>query len=462
MNTAIIKRAWASLTFRLFFCLTGLIIFSLLLVALLGLRSANSEITDDYDAQLITESIVIWQLTHEHIQPNAAEEYGISDHVPWIQPSDQEIVEEYAQWRGYRIWKDGKIALESDNIGDLPKQPDPAGFSNIKAGKEKWRVYAMHVPEDHMVVEAFENLRNRKILQDDILAGIAVPAFIILPLLALLLYFGIRYGLQHLYVLARKLEARTPNDLARLNVGNTATELRPLVGSINHLLDKLEISMRHEREFVDHAAHELRTPLTALKLQAQLIAKSLRNPSEKRAVDELLLSVNRTARLVNQLLQLSRLSHQTLVLSSLNLGNIAKEVIVAHALTALDKNITLSLENDESVVVQGQYELLATLIGTILENAIKYTPDGGSVIAHIGNENGCPMLKIIDTGPGIPESERSHVFERFYRTDESDQPGSGLGLAIARQIADLMSATIHLDSTSLPGTGLIVRIHFRA
>jgi len=454
------KGLWRSLTFRLFFCLTGLIILSLLLFALLGLRSANSEITEDYDAQLITESIVIWQLTHEHIQVNAAEEYGISDHIPWIQPMDQEIVEEYAQWRGYRIWKDGKIALESDNIGDLPQRPAPPGFSNIKSGKEKWRVYAMHVPEDHMVVEAVENLRNRQILQDGILTGIVVPAFIILPLLAVLLYFGIRYGLRQLYILARKLELRTPNDLARLDAKNTATELGPLVGSINHLLGKLEISMAHEREFVDHAAHELRTPLTALKLQAQLIAKSLCNPSDRKAVDELLLSVNRAARLVDQLLQLSRLSYQSLLLNPVNLSEIAKEVIRAHALPALGKHITLSLEQDETVMVQGQHELLSTLIGTILENAIKYTPESGSVNIGIKHDVDHALLTITDTGPGIPESERPHVFERFYRADESDQPGSGLGLAIARQIADLMNATIDLGESDLPDSGLIVTVRF--
>ena len=216
--------------------------------------------------------------------------------------------------------------------------------------------------------------------------------------------------------------------------------------------------MAHEREFVDHAAHELKTPLTALKLQTQLIAKTLGDKPERKEVDELLLSVNRTARLVDQLLQLSRLSSQVITLSKINLYEVAKEVAALHAVSALQKNITLSLEGEETLMISAQPELLGTLIGTLLENAIKYTPENGSVAIKTEKLTSKAILIITDTGPGIPEDQRDRVFERFYRMNENNQPGSGLGLAIAQQVVMLLNATISLESS--PGEGLSAILRF--
>ncbi len=447
-----------SLTLRLFFSLTFLILITLLLVALLGLRSANKEITEDYDAQLITESQVLWQITQEDLGEGVFKEYNIEDSLVALDPSYQQELSQYAQWRGFRIWKNGKVILQSDNTDDMLSEPATVGFHNFTVNNDRWRVFALHAPDD-VIVESFENLKNREILQHDILLGIVDPSLWMLPILGLLLFFGIRYGLRKLRDLASTLDGRSPTDLSRLPVQKIATELMPLVNAVNGLLNKLEASLAREREFTDHAAHELRTPLTTLKLQTQLITKNFK-AADRTPVDELLASVDRTTRLVDQLLLLARLSQQPTNLAPVNLFEEVHLVIALYATRALDKKITFSLTGDDNLYINTQVELLHIMIGTLLDNAIKYTPISGEINIRIENQNTKPSLIIQDTGPGIAEIDQAQVFNRFYRGNGLAEPGSGLGLAIAQQIAELHQASIHLTNM-VNATGLMVRVIFQ-
>jgi len=453
-----------SLTWRLFLCVSALNIVTMIVVAILGLRSANLNISEDYDAQLITEASILWEILEEDSHDNrmsafAVEAFDAEKTTRLLQAIEKDSMLDYAQWRAFRVWHKGTVAMHSDNTDVFPMAPSPAGFSDLIIGNDVWRTFSIHDPDNDLIVTTFENLRDRDIMQRDILLDILAPLVITLPLLGLIFSVGIGFGLKGLHQLAGRLATRSPSDLSYLESSDLPTELKPLAHSVNALLAKLESSLAHEREFIDHAAHELRTPLSALKLQAQLLTKSVKEPESSELLTELLASVNRTSRLVDQLMLMSRVSQQNIVLEQVNIHGVVQEALSMVAVRIIDKNIDLNLQSDETLAIEAQPELLRTLISTILDNAIKYTPKDGEITVSTQRSSQHAVIAITDSGEGIPEAERERVFDRFYRISGSKQTGSGLGLAIASQIAQLLHATITME-TPESGKGLRLVITF--
>ena len=453
-----------SLTWRLFLCVSVLNILTMIVVGMLSLHSANINISEDYDAQLITEASILWEILEEDSKDErmsafAIESFDAEHTAELLESFEQESMLDYAQWRAFRVWYKGKIVMHSDNTNIFPSSPLPRGFHDLTIGNDVWRAFSIHDPHNDIVVTTFENLHNREIIQRDILLDIITPLLVALPILGLLFSVGIGFSLKGLRQLARKLSTRSPTDLSYLEFSDLPKELKPLAASINLLLSKLEAALAHEREFIDHAAHELRTPLSALKLQAQLLSKSIKDPSSAPLITELLASVDRTSRLINQLLLMSRVSHQQIVLEQVNVNAIIKEVLNINASHIVDKNLHLQLKSNETLTVQAQPELLRTLVSTVLDNAIKYSPTDGSIMIDVLREKSQTMIAITDSGEGIPESERGKVFDRFYRISGTKQTGSGLGLAIASKIAELLNASIRMETPD-NGHGLRMVICF--
>ena len=449
-----------SLTWRLFLCVSGLNILTMVIVGILGLHSANINISEDYDAQLITEASILWEILEEDSKDGRMSAFQIetfdAEHTAELLESvEQDSMLDYAQWRAFQVWHGGKLVMHSDNADVFPPAPLPHGFSNLTVGGDTWRAFSIHDKANGLVVTTFENLRDREIMERDILLDILVPLLIALPVLGIIFSIGIGFGLKGLHQLAGKLATRSPSDLSYLESGDLPKELKPLASSVNTLLSKLESALEHEREFIDHAAHELRTPLSALKLQAQLLSKSVKDTAAGDLMSELLASVDRTSRLVDQLLLMSRVSNQKIVLEKVVVHDVVKEALGMVATRIVDKDLRLNFHGDERMAVQAQPELLRTLVGTILDNAIKYTPRGGAIDIGVGDG----AITVTDSGEGIPEAERGKVFDRFYRISGSKQPGSGLGLAIASQIAELLGAVITME-TPKDHKGLRVVIRF--
>ena len=271
-----------SLTFRLFLCVSALNIVTMVVMGLLGLRSANINIAEDYDAQLITEASILWDILEEDSKNGSmeafkAESFDAEETAPLLERIEQDSMLDYAQWRAFSVWrKDGNLVMHSDNTDEMPPNRYRKDFPTLTIGTEMWRAFSLHDEQNGLVVETFENLHNREILQRDILFGVVGPLVVMLPVLGLLFSIGIGFGLKDLRKLAkpsgdtlsvRSFAPRIERSSQRTQTAGTH--------AVNTLLAKLEASLAHEREFIDHAAHELRTPLSALKLQAQLLAKSL-------------------------------------------------------------------------------------------------------------------------------------------------------------------------------------------
>jgi two-component system OmpR family sensor kinase len=236
-------------------------------------------------------------------------------------------------------------------------------------------------------------------------------------------------------------------------------EVRPLVSALNDLLVRLGAALGRERAFMLDAAHELRTPLTALHLQMGALTRAGTEAERLEATEQLSAGVQRAIRLVEQMLSLSRQeSRAEPVRAQIALDVLAREVVAELVPVSDAKSIDLGISESQPVSVLGNADAVRTLLRNLVDNAVRYTPPGGRVdVAVQGGER--PVIKVVDTGPGIPSEERSRVFDRFYRRPGTSPPGSGLGLAIVKSIADAHDATLTLDEGPT-GVGLTVTVSF--
>lgn len=393
-----------------------------------------------------------------------------------------------------QIWdRDGVLVYYSRPGASLPV-PATEGYSDVVQNGRAWRVYT-HVEGRHALQVAHALDERREIAAQTALRTL-LPLAALIPFLGILIWYAVGRGLLPLETMSRAVAKRQPDALAPLAETGLPDELRPLAGSLNALLARLDDALNAQRRFTADAAHELRTPLAALKLQAELVERAPDAAARGAALSALNAGVDRAAHLVEQLLAMARLEPEALAksLGACDLVALAKDAIVARAVLADRKRIDLGLARAADVSVQGDAASLAMLLANLLDNAIRYTPAGGRIDVAIDDDDGHAMLSVADTGPGIPHAARERVFDRFHRGEDDAVPvaavsssvpdgglrqdsavamdavlpaappttGSGLGLSIVKRIADAHGAAITLDDNVAAGGGLVVRVKFPA
>jgi two-component system OmpR family sensor kinase len=265
--------------------------------------------------------------------------------------------------------------------------------------------------------------------------------------------------------MSQAVALRNPAAMSPLAEGAMPRELQPLAASLNGLLARLNDALAAQRRFTADAAHELRTPLAALALQVEQAERAPDAEARAVALADLKSGVARAARLVEQLLTMARLEPEALSgnFARVDLVALANDAIVARAPIAEARRIDLGCTETVAVPVHGDSATLTTLIANLLDNALRYTPEGGRIDVAVADVSGQAELSVIDTGPGIPIGARERVFERFRREVSPDDSalaaGGGLGLSIVRRIADAHGATITLGDGS-DRKGLAVRVRF--
>ena len=356
-----------------------------------------------------------------------------------------------------QIWSEnGKLIYSSHVDYPLPL-PDRAGLSTVEWDEEMFRIYAL--TRHGRTVQVAQSLEVRDAALRGVTWRLLTPLALLVPLLGVATWIAVGRGLRPLAALRREVAQRNPASLTPIALEQAPDEVRPLVGSLNDLLSRLEEALDSQRRFTADAAHELRTPLTAVKLQFQLLERAQTAQERQQAIEQLKSGIEQAIRLVNQLLTLERLgpdarSPRTRV----PVGEIAHDVVADLGALAAQKSIVLRLERCDAVAVDGNEDQLRTLMNNLVDNAIRYTPQGGHVELRVIGIDGAGRIEVADSGPGIPAQERLRVFDRFYRVAGSGAPGSGLGLSIVRRIADAHGASVELDAAS--GGGLLVRVRF--
>jgi two-component system sensor histidine kinase QseC len=289
------------------------------------------------------------------------------------------------------------------------------------------------------------------------------PYLLAVPILAVLLLLAIRRGLEPLRALASDLAERDPQRLDELPEAGLPRELRPPVRAINQLFARIRMAMDKERRFTSDAAHELRTPIAALRAQLQ-VAERTPDPEERQAaIAKALRGTTRMTHLVAQLLALARLEAETADKpdARVNLGELLHDVVVELAPQAASKGIQSQADIAPNCVLTGNSELLRILLRNLLDNAIRYVPEGGKVRAVLALEKGHVLLAVEDNGPGVAVGERDTIGQRFPRFGARSVEGVGLGLSIVRRIAELHGAELAFGD-GLDGMGFGVRVRFPA
>lgn len=327
------------------------------------------------------------------------------------------------------------------------------------------------------LVQVAETRAKRSILAAEIIKGVMLPQFVILPLAVLLVWLALARGIRPLHRLEERIRARKPEDLSPLNLRAVPQEVLPLVDAVNDLLRRLNESLATQKRFLADAAHQLKTPLAGLRMQADLaLTLDMSTEELKRSLQLIGRSSVRATHTVNQLLALARAESAGTQLQRqpCNLVELVVEVLQDLLPQALARQADMGYEGAEpesaQVWVMGNATLLKELVSNLLTNALHYAPSSAErpavitarVLAYPAAQE--VVLEVEDNGPGIAPEERELVFQPFYRALGNDADGSGLGLPIVQEIAVQHGGRVLLLDAH-PGhlpPGTCVRVHLPA
>ncbi|MBK6631002.1 MAG: sensor histidine kinase N-terminal domain-containing protein [Betaproteobacteria bacterium] len=437
---------------RLLMLLTGTVLTAWLATAVFTYFDARKEIGEMLDAHLAQSAgLIAAQLEHEF--------EDMDDH-------EATLPRQYKHERkiAFQVWdKKGRLRLRSASAPEARLQSQSEGYGDAVIDGKRWRVFSRWDESRDYLVQVGERYELREELAESVASHLMHPLAVALPVLALLIWLGVGAGLAPLGNVAREIQRREPGNLAHLDEGSAPREVVPLIAAINALFDRLRNSLEQERRFTADAAHELRTPLAAVKTQAQVALGARSDAERAHALASVVSGTDRAARLVEQLLVLARLDPQTALPDGQTVGlhDLAAQCIAELAPAAAVKGVEMSLATCDAANVAGDAILLGVLLRNLLDNAVRYTPAGGEVEVGVTCTKDAVLLAVSDSGPGIPETERAQVLDRFYRVLGSGEEGSGLGLSIVKRIADLHRAGVSLGAGP-DGRGLRVEVAFPA
>jgi two-component system, OmpR family, sensor histidine kinase QseC len=334
----------------------------------------------------------------------------------------------YERQLSCQIWSlDGRMVAKSSGAPDKQLSSASSGFSSRAIDGETWRVYSVEDADHNLRVMVGDRLSLRERLVTDLIKGLMLPALLIAPLLGAAIWASVGQGLRPLRRMAQDLAARSPEDMRPVEADRTPIEVRPLAVALNGLLGRVEAARRHEREVTAFAAHELRTPLAGLKTQAQ-VALAAEDPKVvRRALGQMVAAVDRSARLVGQLLTIARLDADAAEASRspIKVGPVLAEIV---AETPKDEETAVTIDaSARDMVLNTNVDCLRLALRNLHENAVQYTRGGRIIWTAQGRS-----LSVEDEGPGIPPEELEKLGSRFFRGKLRSPIGSGLGLAIVK------------------------------
>jgi two-component system, OmpR family, sensor histidine kinase QseC len=359
----------------------------------------------------------------------------------------------------FQVWQaDGRLLVASNNAPEQPLAPLRPGFADSRIDGVHWRSFVLRSAGGRWYV-AGEREDVRADIAGDIARGILWPLLVELPVVALLVVLVIRYGEAALRRVTREVEGRAVDHLRPLEADAVPDEIRGLVVALNRLLGELDGALQRERRFTADAAHELRTPLAALHVHLDNLAAATDPATRRRAQQALQRGLDRLQRLVEQLLALSRLEPGAVAPARqpVALRPLLGEVVAGLVDAGLAEGIEVAVEGD-APPLRADPLGLAVLLRNLLDNALRYTPRPGQVLATLHEAGDAVELQVEDSGPGIPAERRERVLERFHRELGTGAEGSGLGLSIAQRVVALHGGSMQLDDSRWGGLRVSVRL----
>lgn len=349
----------------------------------------------------------------------------------------------YERQLSCQIWSlDGKLIGRSEHAPSGQLTQSESGFSQSVINGETWRVYSIENASLGVRVMVGDSIAVRDRLVGDVVKGLAIPAILILPFLAGAIWISVRRGMRPLNDMATALSSRAANDLQPLPQQSLPDEIVPAVHALNGLFQRVQEAREREKNFTTFAAHELKTPLAGLKTQAQVALASQDGDVHENALRQIAAGVDRTSRLVRQLLDLSSVeaSDRTPNASSIRIADIVRRI----AADMPSENARISIGGDLEASQSTDAVLLTLAIRNLIENALLHSQ--GTVQVGIAQDAHHLRVSVEDDGPGISEDELPRVTERFFRGRSKSPTGSGLGLAIVKEAASRLDGRLIFEN----------------
>ena len=482
---------------RLLGMLLSAVLLVWLVVLLLVYRSAEHEVEEVFDADLARSARILQSLLLHEVEEEREINHRVHEAMAELGPQGlstypklaaalrdyraEAVAEEanerlelvsIAQQAGHKYgaglifvarFANGGLMMRDSAAPEIPAAAD--GYADMVLNDETWRIYSLTEPRTGFMVQVGEKRAFRLELVHYITRNTLMPLMLALPVLAVLIWAVVGHALAPLQRLAREVSMREPDALHPIDDDDTPREVHVLLLALNQLFDRLRSAIRRERQFTADAAHELRTPLAAMKTHLQVARAQSAEAATRASLDKALEGVDRATHSVEQLLVLARADAaqtKAMVDTPVDLREIAAAVVSGLSQQAVERDIDLGLDAAEAISVRGDATALQLLARNLVDNAVRYTPPGGTVTVTVTRDAQGASLAVADDGVGVPVEERPKIFNRFHRGSGEQAlgaDGSGLGLAIVKRVADLHGARIVLGE-GLNGRGLRVRLEF--
>lgn len=434
-----------SLRVRLLGLLLAVVLLAAALQGLLAYRSALAEADTLFDYQMQQTALAL----RAGLPINAQ---GSDVRGP-VEEGGSELV--------VQVWTNEGLRIFESALGTALPQVAVLGFANVQARGEPYRVFSLQTRAQ--VIQVAQAVAVRQRMARALAWRTVAPLALMLPLLALAVWWVLGVSLAPVERVRRQLAARAAQDLSPVTEQDLPSEVRPLVQELNLLFARVQQAFDAQQHFVADAAHELRSPLAALKLQVQGLQRAADAPARAVALERLSSGMDRAVRLVEQLLALARSEAGATagaLSETVDLAEVARLALADALPLAQARGIDLGWADSDAGAVRGQREALRMLVRNLLDNAIRYTPPGGTVDVQVQAQGAHLLLTVQDSGPGIAPQERTRVLDRFYRgAQDGAVQGSGLGLAIVQSIAQWHGAELVLEDAPRLG-GLRVALRF--
>lgn len=437
--------------------------------ALVGYFGTTHEMDELFDAQLIETARVLDGVLD---QPAASADWdalgraltGTLHDAPADSAAGSAMPgdgHEYERKLALQVWTaDGQLLLRTPSAPALALAPLRHGFYRQQAGRHAWHVFTVQTArEEHwLLVAERDDVRREQAL--NVGAGLLLSGVLALLLAAWLIRRSLRRELAPLHQLHDALATRRADHLEAVTLHDPPAELAPVVTALNQLFGRVTDSRERERRFLADAAHELRTPLAVLRLQAENAIAAGATAAQRQHLERLIAGVDRSTRVVEQLLLLARLDAGTQPFQPqpVALDEVAREVLAGLAPLALARRQDISLDDEGDARLQGEPALLGALLRNLVENALRHSPEGGQVTVTLSSRPEELLLRVEDNGPGADPARLARLGQRFLRDSRHDQGGSGLGLSIASHIASLHHGRLTLRNREAGGLCAEVRL----
>lgn len=435
---------------------------SMLVIGLTSYRDAAHEVEELFDARLAQNARLLEGLVGAPL-PEDERDALLGSIDTALQRSDETngsvIRHPYESKLVFQAWRGETLLLRSAQAPQAPLTSLRNGFGSARLNDYAWRVYALSTPERALRVVVGEREDVRGELVTLIALRTLMPDLLGLPVLALLLWWSIGWGLRPLSRMAEQIRRRDPHNLQPLILHPMPRELETIAGALNRLLERIRTLRVREKRFIADAAHELRTPLAVLDLHAQNALASDDPEDRQEALDKLRDGVARATWVVSQLLTLARLEPEQEgegLSLDIELLREVREALAKLIPLAVEGRQELQLDADETADWQIEMEpgAIDTLLQNLVGNALQHSPAGAVIRIALTAGPKALTITVEDQGPGIPVDQREQVLERFHRAGPG--AGAGLGLSIINRLLQRHQGRLWLGDA--PGDGLSVTV----